>query len=277
MDLKVKYINEVGSDWGVCLEEFTFLDLAVLKKVDAEAVVEKFGSIISTSFFETANLLGTMKVKGIIDIESSVGGMSRIVLTDEGRRRLQIAFERATEPLDVLDNAILKALAAGARDLSSLKSMVNVRDPDIAYHMNKLVEQQFVDYIVKSGGVGFSLTEKGFNVTGGLRNTVPVEQQRSAAVPAEPFSSPAQQAQPRIMQQPLHAASSHKHKHMSEDVKELVSGESGAEKHQSVHTKRMLSKTSYYVKEYGTYLIILLLLILLVMFAISAGYLKLSG
>jgi hypothetical protein len=259
------------------LEEFTFLDLAVLKKIDAEAAVEKFGSIISTSFFETANLLGTMKVKGLIDIESSVGGMSRIILTDEGRRRLQIAFERATEPVDALDNAILKALASGARDLPMLKSMVNVRDADIAYHMNKLVEQQFVDYMVKSGGVGFSLTEKGFNVTGGIKTVIPsaAEQQaassRPAAVPAEPAG------QMRIMQQPLHPSQARSHgAKMSEDVSEIVSG-SHVEGRQSLKTKRMMSKTGYYMKEYFAYFIIVVLLAILLLFALSAGYLKLSG
>ncbi|MCX6772534.1 MAG: hypothetical protein NTV88_02060 [Candidatus Micrarchaeota archaeon] len=49
------------------MNELSFLDIAILRKIDAESSVEKFGSMINTSFFETANLLGTTKIKGYMN------------------------------------------------------------------------------------------------------------------------------------------------------------------------------------------------------------------
>ena len=151
------------------MNELTFLDLAILKKVDAESTVEKFGSMINTSFFETANMLGTIKIKGYINIESSVGGISRVTLTDAGSSLLVFAEQRAKEPIEPLDNAILHALAGGARELEALQHVLNIRSADLAYHVNKLVSQGFMDFELRSAKAYFVLTEMGFNSTGSVR------------------------------------------------------------------------------------------------------------
>jgi len=66
-------------------EELTYLDLLVLRKIDSDSSVEKFGQQINTSFFETANVLGTMKIKGFVDIQSSIGGQSPLVVRNRFR------------------------------------------------------------------------------------------------------------------------------------------------------------------------------------------------
>lgn len=151
------------------MNELNFLDLAILRKVDAESTVEKFGSMINTSFFETANLLGTIKIKGYINIVPSVGGVSSVTLTDAGNSLLAFAEQKANEPIEPLDNAILHALAGGARELDALQHALNIRGADLAYHINKLVKQGFMDYEIRSAKVYFVLTEMGFNATGGVR------------------------------------------------------------------------------------------------------------
>lgn len=161
------------------MNELTFLDIAILRKVDAESSVEKFGTLINTSFFETANLLGTVKIKGYINIESSVGGISRVTMTDAGNSILSVADQRSKEPIEPLDNAILHAVAGGARELDALQQALNIRSADLAYHINKLLAQGFMDYEVKSAKVYLVLTEMGFNATGGVR-----VQQKLAEQPA---------------------------------------------------------------------------------------------
>lgn len=151
------------------MSDLTFLDLVVLERIDENSTVERFGSAINTSFFEAANLLGTLKVKGYVDIQPSVGGISRIALTEAGASILQNAAGKTDEPVDALDNGIMKTLASGVRELEALEEALNIRSSDLAYHLYKLNRQEYIHYDIRSAKVGISLTEKGFNVTGGYR------------------------------------------------------------------------------------------------------------
>lgn len=164
--------------------DINYLDLLILRKIDAEATVEKFGGYINTSFFETANLLGTMKLKGLVDIESSIGGRSPLIITGEGRDTLARASQKAGEPLDTLDHAILHALAGGARALSDLQVAINIRPKDLAFHLYKLKSGDYIDDEVHSAHVGFSLTEKGFNLVGVAAPSAPVLAAPPGAKPA---------------------------------------------------------------------------------------------
>lgn len=164
------------------MNELNFLDLAVMKKIDAESSVEKFGSLINTSFFETANLLGTIKIKGYISIESSLGGISRVAITDAGTSILAVAEQRAKEPIEPLDNAILHAVAGGTKDMEALRSALNIRSGDLTFHLYKLISQGFMDYEIRAAKVSFVLSEQGFNATGGVRMQQKLE--------VEPASSP---------------------------------------------------------------------------------------
>ena len=148
-------------------EELTYLDLLVLRKIDADSSVEKFGQQINTSFFEAANILGTMKIKGLVDIQSSIGGQSPLMVTGTGSDALAAAAQKASEPLDALDSAILKAMGSGARELTALQNQLNIRSSDLAFHLHKLKSQDCIDHEVRSGKVLLSLTEKGFIGAGG--------------------------------------------------------------------------------------------------------------
>ncbi len=178
-------------------EEINYLDLLVLKKIDAESSVERFGSHINTSFFETANLLGGMKIKGLIDIQSAIGGQSPIVITGCGTDIIAEAERKYAEPLDTLDQAILHTLASGVRDLQGLSSMINIRPRDLAFHLYKLKAGDYIEHEVRSAKVSFSLTEKGFNLVGVVRAVGPGMPPmggatgRTANVPAQPARSPA--------------------------------------------------------------------------------------
>jgi len=138
-----------------------YLDILILKNIDDNSTVEKFGPIINTSFFETANILGSMKVKGLIDIQSSIGGLSPIVVLDAGRDVISMAIKKAAEPLDDLDYEILSNLRK-FNELSLLEKNLNINSSDLAFRLYKLKSGGYISDQVQSARVFISLTEKGF-------------------------------------------------------------------------------------------------------------------
>lgn len=291
------------------MNELNFLDIVILRKIDAESSVEKFGSMINTSFFETANLLGTVKIKGYLNIESSLGGISQVTITDAGTSILAVADQRAKEPVEPLDNAILHAVAGGARELDALQQALGIRSADLAYHINKMLAQGFMDFEVKSAKVYFVLTEMGFNATGGVRvqQTLAAPAQEKAATedemafqiakkdakePAQPqkkeekaFTPPwvrpsdvkkeekKEQHKPDVahIMKEEHAEQKKKEKEREkEQQKKPLTPE---EEEKQKKTKRLVSKIEYYIAEYAMYIVImvvvLLVLIALVFFAVA--------
>ncbi|MEM4554582.1 MAG: hypothetical protein QXT25_01905 [Candidatus Anstonellaceae archaeon] len=258
------------------MSDLNFLDLVILKKIDADSTVEKFGSLINTSFFETANLLGTIKLKGYINIESSIGGASSVYLTEEGKKILEVASQKAKEPLSPLDNAILQVLASGARDLDSMQHALNIRSSDLAFHINKLVEQGFMDFEVRSAKVHFLLTESGFNITGSIKaSTFPGTQQE---VPSRQEGAPI--APPWVNPADIRG----REQKVKEDVAHLIEPQSGAREEKKPETqlseeeqkkklklKRTFSKLQFYFFEYAPYIILIATLL-----AVIAGALFLS-
>lgn len=174
-------------------DDITYLDLLVLKKMDSESTVEKFGMKINTSFFDTANMLGSMKIKGLLEIQSSIGGQSPITITGEGKDLISSAIQKAGEPIDTLDQTILNALVSGIRDLTALQKVINIRAKDLAFHLYKLKSYDYIDQTVQSARVNFSLTEKGFLLTKGYRSSIKASEvaNKSTSTPTQPASDSA--------------------------------------------------------------------------------------
>ncbi len=235
------------------MNELTFLDLVILKKIDDESSVEKFGSIINTSFFETANLLGTVKIKGYINIESSVGGISKVTLTDAGKSLLAVAQKKASDPSDPLDDAILQALAGGTKELGTMQGSLNIRSADLAYHLEKLVSQGFIDYTVKSAKVSFMLTEKGFNETGGIK------------VQEKP-KEPEKQGEKEDVSQILSDAHDEQEQEEVPEEQRLGRELTPEEKKRLLKEKRFASKMEHYVKKYGVAVLVILCILAIITF-----------
>jgi hypothetical protein len=179
------------------VEELTFLDLVMLQRIEPGTVVEKFGVKINSSFFEAANLLGTLKQKGYIDFKTSYPGPSEVEVTQVGARMLEVADEKAKEAVDELDLAILQHIVGGYREPDAIKNELNIRSGDIALHVHKLVKQDLVSYAVRSGKVSLSVTEDGFKKVSALpMKEKPAEEiivsgeakpaEEAAAAPAKP-------------------------------------------------------------------------------------------
>lgn len=267
-------------------EELTYLDLLVLRKVDSDSSVEKFGQQINTSFFETANVLGTMKIKGLVDIQSSIGGQSPLVITGTGSDVLATAMQKAAEPIDSLDQAILKAIGGGARELGLLTNTLNIRSADMAFHLHKLKSQDYIDHEVRSAKVSLSLTEKGFMLTGGavIKPAAPAP---AASVASSPIQSSGQSP-------PVSGISS-----APKDIQDIMVGMAKPKPTNtpaanaparpvsapSAQTSlpqyngpkvldkqaMMFSKLEYYVKAYTPYVVLLILLCVFVLYALLTG------
>ncbi len=169
-------------------EEPNFVDLACLIKINPESVLEKFGGQINASFFEAANIAGSMKQKGLVDFKSSYPGPNSVTVTDAGKAFLAEAESKSMEPIDVLDSELLKQLSGGKREPKELSTSLNIRPRDLALRLYKLNKNGLLVYDLKSGIVEVMLTEAGFLK---VKNT-PVQATAVAkpAAPAAPGADP---------------------------------------------------------------------------------------
>jgi hypothetical protein len=168
------------------VEELTFLDLVILQRIEPGTVMEKFGPKINSQFFESANVLATVKQKGYIDFRTSAFGNSEVEVTQVGARMLEVADEKAKEAVDDLDLAIMQRIVAGSKDPDEIKNELNIRSGDLALRIHKLVKQDLVSYSLRNIKVSLSITEDGFKKVGSIKGEKPAgEQVTSEAQPAE--------------------------------------------------------------------------------------------
>ncbi len=148
------------------MDELTFQDLALLEKIGEDTVLEKFGPRINSAFFDAANMLGTLKQKGFIDFKSSYPGPTEVFLTEKGKGVMALARERGVQELDQLDEMILKKIADGFKEPRHIQEKINLRSSDLAFHLNRVVVQNYASYAFRSGRIEFSLTDEGYKRAG---------------------------------------------------------------------------------------------------------------
>ncbi|MCL5679752.1 MAG: hypothetical protein BK997_02360 [Candidatus Micrarchaeum sp. ARMAN-1] len=160
--------------------EINFMDVTVLKRIKPDTTVEKFGGLINSSFFDASNALGTLKLKGLVDFTTYVPGQNSITVTEIGKKLLEEADTKEKMPFDQLDLAILTQLSAGKRNLADLSTAVNINSKDLAMHLYKLGEQQYISVDIRNGSLDMSLTEKGF-----MQSKAGMPQQQVPQTPAQ--------------------------------------------------------------------------------------------
>lgn len=179
--------------------DITFVDLISLSRIKGDTVVEKFGSLINSSFFDASNILGGLKQKGLVDFTTTFPGQSALTVTDLGKATVAEADEKAKGGFDHLDFAIVTQLSKGKRSLTDLGGAVNVTPKDLAMHLYKLAEQQYISYEFRNATIDLMLTEKGFiQVQQGMPAPQP---QPGAPAPMAAAAQPTM-ATPPAMQQP---------------------------------------------------------------------------
>lgn len=144
------------------LENINFLDLSCLFKIAPETTLERFGSVINASIFDAANITGSLKQKGLIDFTAFYPGPNSIIVTEQGKKLKEEAETRSAEPVDNLDDEILRQMSGGKRFPTELQSTINIRSKDLAFRIYKLYKQNYIGYELKNGNVELMLTEQGF-------------------------------------------------------------------------------------------------------------------
>lgn len=136
--------------------------MIALSKITPGTTVEKFGSLINASYFDGANIAGTLKTKGAIDFKVSYPAESEIIITEDGKKLLELAEQKAKESFDKLDFEIIQKILQGSRKPEDIEKALNINQQDIALHLYKLAKQNLISYTLKGGDVSVSLTEQGF-------------------------------------------------------------------------------------------------------------------
>jgi len=178
--------------------DINFIDLIALSRVKTDTVVEKFGSLINSSFFDASNILGGLKQKGLVDFTTTFPGQSALTITDLGKATVVEANDKAKGEFDHLDFAVISQLAKGKRSLTDITGAVNVTSRDLAMHLYKLAEQQYLSYEFRNGSIDITLTEKGFLQ---VQNGMPVVAPAPGAPQPQP-TQPAPEAQVQAVQPP---------------------------------------------------------------------------
>ena len=143
-------------------DEVNFVDLVALSRITPDTYAEKFGGMINSSFFDASNILATLRQKGLIDFTTSFPGQSAITVTDLGKKVLADAIAGGAGEFGHLDFEILTQLSNGKRSIQDLSGGINIRPTDLAMHLYKLGQQQYLTYEFRNGMVTLTLTEKGF-------------------------------------------------------------------------------------------------------------------
>ncbi len=243
------------------MEDLKILDLIILEKIhDNDTSVESFGPLINTSFFESANILGTLKVKGLITFEQSIGGKSKLDLTDKGQLVLTMAEEKAKNRLDQLDQRILQLVSKGKTDSENIYSEITVIPEAITFHIHKLVKKGYINYYTRSSRVYLLLTEKGFNHVQRLKGREEHEQSKhgdkETALSESPENEEPAVIEAEVSSHPIPIDIEDEPNHQEEPSKE------------EIKRRRFWSKVEYYFNRYKWFIIggiILILLIILVL------------
>ncbi len=143
-------------------DDINFSDMFALTKISVDSVVEKFGAIINSSFFDAANILGGLKLNGLIDFGTTLGSQNPITITDKGKELLAQMNARINEPMDKLDSDILNQLSNGKRSANDISVSMNVMHKDMGFHLYKLITQGYISAEFRNGILNTMLTEKGF-------------------------------------------------------------------------------------------------------------------
>jgi hypothetical protein len=246
-------------------KDLTILDLIVLEKIEKDSLMESFSGKLYSSFFETASILGTLQVKQLVSISSSIG-RSIVNRSELGEKVLMYADERANEPLDGLDHAILKSIASGNKVFERIKEDLNLRSDDLAIHLYKVIKQGYADYEIRSGKLTINITEKGFKLIGYVPKKTAQEQPAlSAQVQANPKTSNKKVSIPEQKQlkqlDPQTVLSQTDATPAEQEVKELT------------EIDKLLGKISYYLTHYAP-VVIVGVLILTVIILYLAGYIR---
>src|SRR5437588_809050 len=114
------------------VEDVNFMDLVCILRIKPDTVMEKFGGLINTSFFDASSIAGTLKQKNLIEFGNTFPGPNSMMLTQMAKNLISEAEAKSTEPFDELDSEILRQMSGGKKMPSELGELLNLRSKDLA-------------------------------------------------------------------------------------------------------------------------------------------------
>ncbi|MCX8166383.1 MAG: hypothetical protein N3E37_00835 [Candidatus Micrarchaeota archaeon] len=244
-------------------ENIDFFELVLLQTINSKkdtAYLEKLPAEMNSSFYEIANRTGSLRLKELIEIKSSIG-TTELVLTAKAKDFLSMIEKKTEEKqhLDHLSKEVLKCIANNMNELYEIQKSLNIRETDLTINLYTLYKKELIDYTCQNNTVKFVLTEKGFS-------KAYAEKLRSEDVKEK---AEKRDEKPKDQEE------------TEEDVKELLKEDSNTKssekkvevtndkKDETNKIKVYDSKLEYYLHKYW----IVLLLILIVVFGIVVYYL----
>ncbi|MCL4371941.1 winged helix-turn-helix domain-containing protein [Candidatus Marsarchaeota archaeon] len=254
-------------------DEINFMDLMAVRRIKPDTIVEKFGSLINSSFFDASNILGTLKLKGLVDFTTYVPGQNAITVTDLGKKLIEEADQKNAMPFDELDLAILKQLSTGKRSFADLGTAVNIRPKDLAMHLYKLENHQYITAEFRNGIIDIAMTEAGFMQA----NKGVVEQKQpvvNASQPAiqQPPPPPMQLAQaPATQQQTTTASPSAAHPGITNaGMQQPQQKQNAAEDKEIKEMQSQLSSANVKKSNKAMYLVAIIVIIVVIILVLAA-------
>lgn len=236
-------------------EDIDFFELVIIQRIEGKkdnTYIEKLAPEISTSFFEVANRIGSLKIKGYVDLKPSLG-MSEVILTPAARDVLIAANKKAEEKnTDIVDREILKNISNGFNELSQIQEKMKIKGLDLALHLHKLYVNSFIDYSVSNNTAKFLLTEKGFTKAHNEKKTA-----------AESSQAPQkeQQKETSAEEKPKDQGNVPDSETSSEDVKTIM--ETPEKKEEGI--KQYDSKMHYLLEKYKWQILVTLVLLMAIL------------
>lgn len=232
-------------------KDLTLLDLIVLEKIENDSLMESFSGKLYSSFFDTASILGTLQVKQLVSISSSIG-RSIVNKSELGEKVLMYAEEKASEPLDGLDHVILKSILGGNKTFEGVRNDLNIRSDDLAIHLYKVIRQGYADYEIRSGKLTLNVTEKGFKLIGYIPKKQAVQSEVKGEMKTESKTVEANQTKQL-------------------DIKSILSSvdatpsESSGEQKKLGTIDKFVGKASYFITKHAALLLISILALTLIL------------
>ncbi|MCL4380869.1 hypothetical protein M1141_01180 [Candidatus Marsarchaeota archaeon] len=163
------------------MDNINFMDLIALIKIKPDTPVEKFGAEINASFFDSSNILGGLRTKGLIDFSVNFPDQNKIQVTDAGKQLMQDAEQKSGAEFDLLDMEILRQLSGAKRDITDISGALNIRPVDLAFRLYKLLKGDYISYNFKNANIEIMLTETGF-----IKVKSGIAQQSQGQIPQAP-------------------------------------------------------------------------------------------
>ena len=211
-----------------------------------------YGSIPYIEILNSSNLYFTRAFETAITPETDLTPETLFILwiSDVDNFAEILVPEGSKEGLDNLDSAILESISKGESKLDALRGDINIRSEDLAFHLEKLYVQSYIDYYIRSSELYLTLTENGFNEIGSVKKK---EKSKDIEETIDETEKPEEKYESKMQEE------------MPENESIQTKLTNIEESDEDMMTKRVRTKREHYWGKYKIYYFLAIILILIVL------------